>query len=31
VCTLHGWKFDLETGQCRNAAEKAIRIKKRTS
>lgn len=31
VCTLHGWKFDLETGQCRNAAEKAIRIKKRSS
>jgi UDP-MurNAc hydroxylase len=31
VCTLHGWKFNLETGQCRNAAEKAIRIKKRTS
>jgi UDP-MurNAc hydroxylase len=31
VCTLHGWKFDLETGQCRNAAEKAIRVKKRTS
>jgi UDP-MurNAc hydroxylase len=31
VCTLHGWKFDLETGQCRNAAEKAIRIKKRTA
>lgn len=31
VCTLHGWKFDLVTGQCRNAAETAIRIKKRTS
>jgi UDP-MurNAc hydroxylase len=31
VCTLHGWKFDLETGQCRNAAEKAIRVKKRPS
>jgi UDP-MurNAc hydroxylase len=30
VCTLHGWKFDLETGQCRNAAEKAIRVRKRT-
>ena len=29
VCTLHGWKFDLETGQCRNAAEKAIRVRKR--
>ena len=30
VCTLHGWKFDLETGQCRNAAEKAIRVRKRS-
>ena len=30
VCTLHGWKFDLATGQCRNAAEKAIRVRKRT-
>lgn len=29
VCTLHGWKFDLETGACRNAAEKAIRVRKR--
>ena len=31
VCTLHGWKFDLETGQCRNAAEKAIRVKRRSA
>ena len=30
VCTLHGWKFDLETGQCRNAAEKSIRVRKRS-
>ncbi len=29
VCTLHGWKFDLDTGVCRNAAEKAIRVRKR--
>jgi UDP-MurNAc hydroxylase len=29
VCTLHGWKFDLDTGECRNAAEKAIRVRKR--
>jgi UDP-MurNAc hydroxylase len=29
VCTLHGWKFDLATGECRNAAEKAIRVRKR--
>jgi nitrite reductase/ring-hydroxylating ferredoxin subunit len=26
---VHGWKFDLETGECRNAAEKAIRVRKR--
>ncbi len=30
VCTLHGWKFDLDTGRCHNAAEKPIRIKKRS-
>lgn len=31
VCTLHGWRFDLATGTCRNAAEKAIKIRKRGS
>ena len=30
VCTLHGWKFDLADGHCRNAAEKAIRVRKRS-
>ena len=30
VCTLHGWKFSLQDGRCRNAAEHSIRIKKRT-
>jgi nitrite reductase/ring-hydroxylating ferredoxin subunit len=30
VCTLHGWRFDLETGQCLTAKEKTIRIKKRS-
>ena len=30
VCTLHGWKFSLEDGHCRNAAEKAIRVRKRS-
>ena len=30
VCTLHGWRFDLETGECRTAAEKAIRVRKRS-
>lgn len=28
VCTLHGWRFDLETGRCRTAAEKSIRIRR---
>jgi len=27
---LHGWRFDLETGSCRNADERPIRVKKRT-
>jgi len=27
---LHGWKFSLEDGHCRNAAEKAIRVRKRS-
>ena len=26
VCTLHGWRFDLETGQCINARERKLRI-----
>lgn len=30
VCTLHGWRFSLEDGHCRNAADHAIRIRKRT-
>jgi UDP-MurNAc hydroxylase len=30
VCTLHGWRFDLETGACRNAEERPIRVKKRS-
>jgi UDP-MurNAc hydroxylase len=30
VCTLHGWRFSLEDGRCRNAADHAIRIRKRT-
>ena len=27
VCTLHGWKFDLATGTCRNADDRALRIR----
>ena len=30
VCTLHGWRFDVNTGQCLNAKEKSIRINKRS-
>ncbi len=30
VCTLHGWRFDLESGKCLNAAEKSIRITRRS-
>ena len=29
VCTLHGWRFDVNTGKCLNAAEKSVRIKRR--
>jgi UDP-MurNAc hydroxylase len=30
VCTLHGWRFDVNTGECLTAKEKTIRIKKRS-
>lgn len=30
VCTLHGWRFDLQTGECRNAKEKRIRVRRST-
>ncbi len=28
VCTLHGWRFDLETGRCLNAADRNLRIRR---
>jgi UDP-MurNAc hydroxylase len=28
VCTLHGWKFDLETGECLNATNRRLRIRR---
>ena len=28
VCTLHGWRFDLETGRCLTAADQPIRIRR---
>ena len=30
VCTLHGWRFDLETGQCRNADDRPLRVRRAT-
>ena len=30
VCTLHGWRFDVNTGKCLNASEKSVRIKRRS-
>jgi len=30
VCTLHGWRFNVETGVCTSSAERPIRIQKRT-
>ena len=29
VCTLHGWRFSLETGECKTTAGKSIRIARR--
>ena len=28
VCTLHGWKFDLETGRCLTAADRALSVRR---
>jgi UDP-MurNAc hydroxylase len=29
TCTLHGWRFDLETGTCLTAADHPIRVRRR--
>ena len=29
VCTLHGWRFDLETGRCLTADDRKLRIRRR--
>ncbi len=29
VCTLHGWKFDCETGRCLTAADHPLKIRRR--
>ncbi len=31
VCTLHGWKFDLETGRCLNAEDRRLRVRRADS
>ena len=28
MCTLHGWRFDLHTGQCRNADDRPLRVRR---
>ncbi len=29
VCTLHGWRFDLETGRCLTADDRPLRVRRR--
>ena len=29
TCTLHGWRFDLETGRCLTAADHPLRVRRR--
>ena len=29
VCSLHGWRFDLETGRCLNAQDRSLRVRRR--
>jgi UDP-MurNAc hydroxylase len=28
VCTLHGWRFDLDTGRCKTASDQGLRIRR---
>jgi UDP-MurNAc hydroxylase len=28
ICTLHGWRFDVHTGQCLNAADHQLRVRR---
>ncbi|MEO6122536.1 MAG: Rieske 2Fe-2S domain-containing protein [Ilumatobacteraceae bacterium] len=28
VCTLHGWRFDLETGECLTATDRKLRVRR---
>jgi UDP-MurNAc hydroxylase len=29
MCTLHGWKFDCETGRCLTSGDHPLRIRRR--
>jgi nitrite reductase/ring-hydroxylating ferredoxin subunit len=31
VCTLHGWKFDLESGRCLTADDRRLRVRRADS
>lgn len=31
VCTLHGWRFDVESGRCLTSADHPLRIRRRTA
>ena len=31
VCTLHGWRFDLETGECLTASDRQLRVRRATT
>lgn len=31
VCTLHGWRFDVETGRCLTSSDHPLRIRRRTA
>ena len=31
VCTLHGWRFDLESGRCLTAEDRSLRVRRRTT
>lgn len=28
ICTLHGWRFDLETGECLTASDRRLRVRR---
>ena len=31
TCTLHGWRFDLETGRCLTAADHPLRVRRKSA